>query len=231
MRDAGSRPTGRLFYWALVLGALCAIGLGTAKAQTGPGTTTISDTVSMADGSPATGTLIITWPAFVTASGAEVAAGTTNVTLGANGALNVALVPNAGATPAGVYYSKDFQLDVLGQLAELQNLAGSTEKNWREELKTIKDQRLLRFDSRTLVALGAIALSITGYVVQDARNTARQDSEIEATKARVVRLEQIAATNTEGRIRMEEELTKLREGQAEIKTMIEAHDSATGKAR
>jgi soluble cytochrome b562 len=132
---------------------------------------------------------------------------------------------------AGQYTAKDFQLDVLGQLAELQNLAEATEKNWREELKTIKDQRLLRFDSRTLVALGAIALSITGYVVQDARNTARQDSEIEATKARVVRLEQIAATNTEGRIRMEEELTKLREGQAEIKTMIEAHDSATGKAR
>lgn len=110
MRDAGSRPTGRLFYWALVLGTLCAMGLGTARAQTGPGTTTISDTVSTADGSPAEGTLIITWPAFVTASGAEVAAGTTNVTLGANGVLNVALVPNAGATPAGVYYSVVFQL-------------------------------------------------------------------------------------------------------------------------
>jgi hypothetical protein len=110
MRDAGSRPIGWLFYWALVLGTLCAIGLGTARAQTGPAMTTISDTVSMADGSPAEGTLIITWPAFVTASGAEVAAGTTSVALGANGALNVALVPNAGATPAGVYYSVVYQL-------------------------------------------------------------------------------------------------------------------------
>jgi len=129
------------------------------------------------------------------------------------------------------YTTKDFQLEVLGQLSELQNLAAAMEQNWREELKAIKDQRLLKFDSRTLVALGAIALSITGYIVQDARNTARQDSEIESTKARVVRLEQIAATNTEGRIRTEEELAKLREGQAEIKVMIEAHDSATRKDR
>jgi len=135
-------------------------------------------------------------------------------------------------TNAGTQYTtKDFQLEVLGQLAELQNFAEALEQNWREELKAIRDQRLLKFDSRTLVALGAIALSIAGYIVQDARNTARQDSDIESTKARVVRLEQIAATNTEGRIRTEEELAKLREGQAEIKAMIEAHDSATRKDR
>ncbi len=134
-------------------------------------------------------------------------------------------------TGAGAQYTtKDFQLEVLGQLAELQSLAEATRKNWSDELKGIKDQRLLKFDSRTLVALGAIALSISGYVVQDARNTARQDSEIEATKARVVRLEQVAATNTEGRIRMEEELTKLHEGQAEIKAMIQAHDNASRKS-
>jgi soluble cytochrome b562 len=129
--------------------------------------------------------------------------------------------------PGTQYTSKDFQLEVLGQLAELQRAADSMDKNWAEELKAVKDQRLLKFDSRTLVAMGAVALSILGYIVQDARNTARQDSDIEATKARVVRLEQIAATNTEGRIRTEEELTKLREGQAEIKAMLQAHDSAT----
>jgi hypothetical protein len=39
-----------------------------------------------------------------------VAGGTTNVTLGANGALSVALVPNAGATPAGVYYTVVYQI-------------------------------------------------------------------------------------------------------------------------
>jgi soluble cytochrome b562 len=134
------------------------------------------------------------------------------------------------ASGGAQYTTKDFQLEVLGQLAELQSLAEAMDKNWGEEVKAIKDQKLLKFDSRTLVALGAIALSLTGYVVQDARNTARQDSEIESTKARVVRLEQIAATNTEGRIRTEEELTKLREGQAEIKGMIQAHDSVSRKA-
>jgi len=54
----------------------------------------------------------------------------------------------------------------------------------------------VKFDSRTLIALGAVALSVAGYVIQDARNTARQESEIETTKARVVTLEQMGTTNT-----------------------------------
>jgi soluble cytochrome b562 len=65
--------------------------------------------------------------------------------------------------------------------------------------------------------------------IQDARNTAKQDSELEATKARVQRLEQIAATNTEARIRSEVELGELRDGQNEIKALIQAHDSASRK--
>ena len=103
------------------------------------------------------------------------------------------------------------------------------EDAWNKKLEAVKEQRLVKFDSRTLIALGAIALSIGGYVIQDARSTARQDSEIEATKARVQRLEQIAATNTEGRIRTEVQLGELRDGQIEIKAMIEAHDSAGKK--
>ena len=67
-------------------------------------------------------------------------------------------------------------------------------------------------------------------MLQDARNTSRRDGEIETTKTRVASLEKIAATNTEGRIRTEVELGELREGQAEIKAMIEAHDLATKKA-
>jgi hypothetical protein len=66
-------------------------------------------------------------------------------------------------------------------------------------------------------------------VIQGARNSARQDTEIEATKARVVRLEQIAATNTEGRIRTEVQRVGLRDGQAEIKALIQAHDGASRK--
>ncbi len=133
-------------------------------------------------------------------------------------------------TSAASYTAKDFQLEVLDRLEEMQEFAESLDESWNKKLEVVKEQRLLKFDSRTLVALGALALSITAYVIQDARNTARQDSEIEATKARIVRLEQIAATNTEGRIRTEVELSELREGQNEIKAMIRAHDSATKKS-
>ena len=89
----------------------------------------------------------------------------------------------------------------------------------------------MKFDSRTLIALAAVALSIGGYIIADARNSSRQDAEIEATKARVQRLEQIATTNTEARIRTEVQLGELRDGQNEIKTMIQAHDSASRKAQ
>ena len=112
MRDAGRRPIGRLLYWALILVAgfgLSAFGVPVPP-QGGVASTTVSDTVYLADGTPASGTLILTWPAFVTSSGAAVAAGSTSVKLGANGALSIALAPNAGATPAGVYYTAVYQL-------------------------------------------------------------------------------------------------------------------------
>ena len=113
MRYAGSRPMGRLFYWAIAV-VLTVSGswleVSGATPPSSPVTTAVVDIVYMADGTPAQGNLIITWPAFVTAGGTAVAAGTTNVTLGANGALSVALVPNADATPAGVYYSVVYQL-------------------------------------------------------------------------------------------------------------------------
>jgi hypothetical protein len=115
MVDAGRRPMGRLFYWVLTVVVAAsgfrasAFGVGPVP-QSGPATTTVADTVYLADGTTASGTLIITWPAFVTASGTAVAGGVTQVTLGANGALSVALVPNVGATPAGMYYTVVFQL-------------------------------------------------------------------------------------------------------------------------
>jgi len=62
---------------------------------------------------------MITRPAFKTASGTAVAGSTTNATLEANGALSVALVPNAG------YYTVVYQLGrrgkngVLGRAGEL----------------------------------------------------------------------------------------------------------------
>lgn len=131
---------------------------------------------------------------------------------------------------SGVQYTaKDFQLEVLDRLEEVQGLAAAVEESWNKKLEAVKEQRLLKFDSRALIALGAIAISIAGYVIQDARSTARQDSELESTKARVLRLEQIAATNTEGRIRTEVQLGELRQGQNEIKAMIQEHDVASKK--
>ena len=84
----------------------------------------------------------------------------------------------------------------------------------------------MKFDTRTLIAMGALAFSISGYVVQGARSSARQDSELASTQARVQRLEQIAATTTEARIRTEVQLGELREGQNEIKALLEPHNSA-----
>ena len=95
------RPAGWLFLLLLAL---------LASAQTLP-TTTISDTVYRADGSPAGGTLLISWPEFTTAAQGAVAAGNTSVTLGAGGALSVGLVPNANATPANTVYSVVYQLN------------------------------------------------------------------------------------------------------------------------
>lgn len=127
------------------------------------------------------------------------------------------------------YNAKDFQLEVLDRLEEMRSFAEALDESWDKKLAAVKEQRLLKFDSRTLIALGALALSITGYVIQDARNTARQDSELEATKARVQRLEQIATTTTEARIRTEVQLGELRDGQNEIKALIQAHDNASRK--
>ncbi|HUO18038.1 MAG TPA: hypothetical protein VMX38_23895 [Verrucomicrobiae bacterium] len=133
---------------------------------------------------------------------------------------------------SGPYTTKDFQLDVLGQLAEMQALTKTLQESLTTEMRKNQEQRkLLRFDGRTLVAVGAIALSLTGYMLQDARNSSRRDSEIETTKARVTALEGIAATNTEGRIRTEVELGQLRDGQAEIKALIEAHDLSTRRTQ
>jgi hypothetical protein len=125
------RPWRRIFYWLVALGMggagvglapngeastgrIAKTGIAVAAAaavpQSGPALTSVIDTVYRADGSTAQGVLVITWPAFVVASGTAVAAGALDVTLGTNGALDVALAPNAGATPAGSYYTVVYQL-------------------------------------------------------------------------------------------------------------------------
>ena len=60
-----------------------------------------TDTVTRADGTPASGTVLISWPAFVTHAGSSIAPGSTSVALGTGGLLSVALVPNAVSNPIG----------------------------------------------------------------------------------------------------------------------------------
>jgi hypothetical protein len=143
-----------------------------------------------------------------------------------DGVLNRAKGRGMGTVAASQYTAKDFQLEVLDRLAEVQDFAASLEQSWGKKLEAVKEQRLVKFDSRALIAMGALAFSISGYVIQGARNSARQDSELAATEARVQRLEQIAATTTEARIRTEVQLGELRDGQNEIKAMLQGHESA-----
>ena len=79
MFDADRRPMGRLFYWLLAVVMIARCGLTASGAapvpQSGLASTTVADTIYMADGSGAQGSLIITWPAFVTSTTVQVDAG------------------------------------------------------------------------------------------------------------------------------------------------------------
>ena len=104
MFDQG-RPTRRLF----LLAVFCLLAHGLGSAQT-PVLTTISDRVIRADGNAAAGTLLISWPAFVTTDGHAVAAGNKSVVLQPDGSFSVQLAPNAGATPSEIVYTVVYQL-------------------------------------------------------------------------------------------------------------------------
>jgi hypothetical protein len=73
-------------------------------------TTTVQGTVYLANGQPASGTILVSWPAFATATNQAVAAGNTTVTIASNGAMSLNLAPNQGATPAGLYYTAVYHL-------------------------------------------------------------------------------------------------------------------------
>jgi hypothetical protein len=96
----------------MLLAALVAMSAGcasTAVAQVP--TTTVQDTVYSANGTPATGTVLVNWSSFTTMGGQTVPAGSTSVTIGAGGQLTIVLAPNAGATPMGSYYTAIFHLN------------------------------------------------------------------------------------------------------------------------
>jgi len=75
-----------------------------------PATTQVTDTVFRADGTPAMGSVIVSWQAFTTANGQAVPSGTTSATV-TSGALSLQLVSNAGSMPIGTYYTAVYHLD------------------------------------------------------------------------------------------------------------------------
>ncbi len=85
--------------------------LPVVAAAGGVTTTQVADVVYRADGSVATGSIVISWEAFTTAVGQTVAGGSTSATIAADGTFSVQLAPNAGATPMGSYYTAVFHLD------------------------------------------------------------------------------------------------------------------------
>src|SRR5258708_35370300 len=72
--------------------------------------TGVTDRGYRADGTAAAGSVIVSWQAFTTASGQAVPSGSTSATITA-GALSLQLVPNAGSTPMGTYYTAVYRLD------------------------------------------------------------------------------------------------------------------------
>jgi len=104
-------PTAAEVVTSLALVLLMALALPTRLQAQGPALTTVSGTVYRADGTVASGTVLISWPSFQAAEGDLVAAGNLSVTIGPLGAFTAQLVPNVGASPAGTYYVVVFQLN------------------------------------------------------------------------------------------------------------------------
>lgn len=93
------RPNGRFFYglvMVLVVGWSLIQACPVIAADAALATTHLSDTVYRADGNPASGTVLISWPAFTTAESKSVAAGSMSVTLGPEGAFAADAVSGNG---------------------------------------------------------------------------------------------------------------------------------------
>jgi len=73
-------------------------------------TTTVQGTVYLANGTPGSGTLQVSWPAFTTAQNQAVAAGKVMVEIGADGFMSVNLAPNLGSSPAGLFYTAIYHM-------------------------------------------------------------------------------------------------------------------------
>ncbi|MGA7244666.1 MAG: hypothetical protein WBX19_15875, partial [Terracidiphilus sp.] len=73
-------------------------------------TTTVQGTVYLANGTPGSGTLQLSWPAFTTATNQAVTAGKITTNIGGDGSVSVSLAPNLGSSPAGLYYTAIYHM-------------------------------------------------------------------------------------------------------------------------
>jgi hypothetical protein len=89
---------------------LMGMGSGSGAHAQAVSTTTVQGTVYLANGQPGSGTLVVSWPSFTTASGQLVTADSTTVTIAPDGFVSVNLAPTQGATPAGQYYTAVYYL-------------------------------------------------------------------------------------------------------------------------
>jgi hypothetical protein len=89
---------------------LLGVAIGWLAPAQGVTTTTVQGTVYLANGQPGSGTLTVSWPAFTTAAGQAITAGSLQVAIASDGSVSVALAPNLGAAPAGLYYTAVYNL-------------------------------------------------------------------------------------------------------------------------
>jgi hypothetical protein len=95
--------------WRVAIG-LMAVAVLPPRATAQINTTTVQGTVYRADGTAASGTLLVSWSAFTTPQNQAVAAGNLSTAIGADGFVSLNLMPNANALPAGSYYSAVYHL-------------------------------------------------------------------------------------------------------------------------
>lgn len=96
--------------WSTILLSVILLAAFPAHGIAQVATTTVQGTVYEANGQPASGTILISWPAFTTANNQAVAAGTTSVTIGTDGFVSLNLAPNKNGYPAGTYYTAVYHL-------------------------------------------------------------------------------------------------------------------------
>jgi len=147
-------PSRRRRLFCCLISLLLAVRVA-AQAPAGS-TTTVQDVVYRGDGTPASGTLVISWPAFTTAGNLAVAAGSMAVAIGPQGAISLALVPNAGGTPDGTYYKVVFKLDELKK--QLRRFMGNGGPGRLQELESRVEHHatLLRRSAGIGAAIGIL---------------------------------------------------------------------------